>query len=198
MKKPILVATFSVLLMALACVTVNVYFPAAELQEAADKIVEEVHGKQTSSIEDENMSLQSLFRQTFRAIALLEGTAYAQVNIDVTTPTIRALKESIKKRFDSLRPLYEKGVVGETNDGLLSLRSSEGLSLKEKAAAKKLLNAENSDRENLYLEITKANDLPLDTVAQTKEIFAGSWQKNAGKGWWIQKRDGEWVKKDSQ
>jgi uncharacterized protein YdbL (DUF1318 family) len=198
MKKPILVATFSALLMALACVTVNVYFPAAELQQAADKIVEEVHGKQSTSIENKDSSLQSLLRRTFRAVALLEGTAYAQVNIDVTTPTIRALKASIKERFDSLRPLYDKGVLGETNDGLLDLRSSEGLSLKEKADAKKLVNAENSDRENLYLEITKANDLPADTMTQTKEIFAGSWQKNAGKGWWIQKPNGDWVKKDSQ
>lgn len=196
MKKPILVAAFSALLMALACVTVNVYFPAAELQEAADKIVEEVHGKQSRSMDSEDVSLQSLLRRMYREIVFLEGTAYAQINIDVTTPTIRALKASMKERFASLKPLYEKGVLGETNDGLLSLRSTEGLDLKEKADAKKLVNAENSDRENLYLEITKANDLPKDTVAQTKEIFAGSWQKNAAKGWWIQKPDGEWVKKE--
>ena len=198
MKRTILVTTLAALVMTLACVTVNVYFPAAEVQNAADRIVGEIHGEQTSSVEPEAPASQSLLRRTLRGLALFESQAYAQADINVTTPNIRALKASMKERFEELRPLYEKGVVGETNDGLLSIRSSDELDLKEKAGVKKLVKAENADRENLYREIAEANDLSADTVPQIQELFANSWRKDAKKGWWIQNDDGEWMKKGSE
>ncbi|RJP75285.1 MAG: DUF1318 domain-containing protein [Candidatus Abyssobacteria bacterium SURF_17] len=196
MKKSILLATVLALLFTLACVTVNVYFPAAEVQRAADKIVEEVQGTQPTT--SEAPSDESMLRRSWNAIALFQNEAYAQPDINITTPNIRALKAKMKERFPSLQPLYGNGVVGETNDGLLNIRSLEGLGLKEKADAKKLVEAENADRENLYREIAKANDLTPDTIPQIKELFANSWRKNAKKGWWIQEDDGEWVKKVSE
>ena len=198
MRRSIMVTTFAALLLTLACVTVNVYFPAAEVQQAADRIVEEVHGVQPSSSQPGTEPKQSMLRRTLRGMALFESKAYAQADIEVSTPNIRALKNSIKERFESLKPLFEKGIVGETNDGLLSIRASEGLSLKEKADVNKLVKAENADRESLYSEIAKANDLPPDTVAEIKGLFANSWRKNAKKGWWIQEDNGDWIKKDSQ
>ena len=198
MRRSILVTTFAALLLTLACVTVNVYFPGAEVQQAADRIVEEVHGSQPSSNQSGAEPKESMLRRTFRGIPLFEGEAYARADIEVSTPNIRALKNSIKERFESLKPLYEKGIVGETNNGLLSVRAPEGLSLKEKAEVNKLVKAENSDRENLYSEIAKANELPPDTVSEIKGLFANSWRKNAKKGWWIQEDDGGWVRKDSE
>ncbi len=197
MRKSIFVAGIAVALSALTCVTVNVYFPAAEVQRAADKIVEDVRGTESSSTSSEIPPQESTLRDTLKMMLSLEKTAYAQADINVTTPNIRALKASLKERFPSLKPLYEAGVIGETNDGLLSIRSLEGLSLKEKADTKKLVEAENSDREKLYTEIAKANDLPSDTIPQIKELFANSWIKDAKPGWWIQKDNGEWVKKNS-
>jgi uncharacterized protein YdbL (DUF1318 family) len=196
MKRPILIATLSVLLLTLACVTVNVYFPAAEVQNAADKIVGEVRGTEAPSTGSEETPKESMLRRSLRAIMLFESAAYAQADINITTPNIRALKEAMKKRFESLKPFYEGGVIGETKDGLVSIRSLDGLGLKEKADAKKLVEAENADREKLYAEIVQANDLPPDSVPQIKELFANSWRKDAKKGWWIQKDNGDWVKKD--
>ena len=198
MRRSILVTTFAALLLTLACVTVNVYFPAAEVQQAADRIVEEVHGSQPSSNQSGAEPKQSMLRRTFRGIPLFEGEAYAGADIEVSTPNIRALKNSIKERFESLKPLFEKGIVGETNNGLLSIRALEGLSLQEKAEVNKLMKAENSDRESLYSEIAKANELPPDTVSEIKGLFANSWRKNAKKGWWIQEDDGDWMRKDSK
>jgi len=198
MKKPILIAAVTALLLTLACVTVNVYFPAAEVQSAADKIVGEVRGTSSSSTESEAAPQESMLRRSLRSLMLFEGEAYAQADINITTPNIRALKESMKKRFESLKPLYEQGVIGETKDGLVSIQSLDGLGLKEKADAKKLVEAENADRDNLYIEIVKANDLPSDSVPQIKELFANSWRKEAKKGWWIQKDNGDWIKKDSE
>ncbi|MBI5115819.1 YdbL family protein [Candidatus Poribacteria bacterium] len=197
MRKSIQFASIVALVLTLACVTVNVYFPAAEVQHAADKIVEEVHGKQPEATTPEAAPKESMLRRMLEGISPFGGVAYAQVDINISTPNIRALKESMKQRFDSLRSLYDKGIIGETNDGLLSIRTLEGLDLKDKADANKLVKAENADRENLYMEIAKANDLPPDTVPQIKELFANSWRKDAKKGWWIQKGNGEWERKDS-
>jgi len=198
MKKPILIAIVTALLFTLACVTVNVYFPAAEVQSAADKIVGEVRGSQSSATGDEAGAKESMLRRSLRMIIPFERCAYAQADINITTPNIRALKEKMKKRFESLQPLYDQGVVGETNDGLLEIRLVEGLGLKEKADAKKLVEAENEDRENLYAEIIKANDtLSSADLPEVKRLFANSWQKDAKKGWWIQDEDGKWKQKDA-
>jgi uncharacterized protein YdbL (DUF1318 family) len=195
MRKSLYVVAITGLLFALACVTVNVYFPAAEVQRAADKIVEEVRSGQSAS-STEDIGDQSMLRSTLQMIGFLQSEAYAQADINVSTPNIRALKASMKERFDQLRPLYEKGVLGETNDGMLNVRSVEGLGLQEKAQVNKLVNAENEDRTKLYQEIAKANDLSPDTIDDIKKLFANSWRKDAKKDWWIQKDDGTWVKKD--
>lgn len=195
MRKPIFVTTITFLLLTLACVTVNVYFPAAEVQNAADQIVGEIHGDDVS--EPGEVPHESKLRRMLLNLPLFERSAYAQADINVSTPNIRALRQSMKDRFASLRPLYDGGGVGEGNDGLLSVRSLDGLSLKDKAAAKKLVKAENKDREELYLEITKANDLPSDTVSQIRGLFANSWRKDSKDGWWVQKGNGEWIKKGS-
>ena len=46
-SRPALMAAFAVA--AGACVTVNLYFPTAEVQKAADQIVEEVHQGKTQA-----------------------------------------------------------------------------------------------------------------------------------------------------
>ena len=197
MRKPIFIATLAVLLFALACVTVNVYFPAAEIQDAADRIEEEVRGEEPSQAGSEAAPIESRLRRMMRAMAF-ESEAYAQIDINITTPTIRALIASRTKRFGVLKPLYESGAIGETNAGLLSVRSIDAMPLKDKASVKKLVKAENADRANLYAEIAKANNLTPDILPQIKQKFANSMRKKAKPGWWVQKDNGDWVKKPPQ
>lgn len=199
MKKSIMAAIITAVLLTIACVTVNVYFPAAEVQQAAGQIVGEVYGQQPASTAPEATSEQSMLRRTWRELVSPFGSeAYAQADINISTPNIRALRASLEERFEPLRPLYDKGIIGITNEGLLDIRSVEGLSLKEKAESNKLVKADNADRESLYSEIAKANDIPSDSVSEIKKLFAVEWRKKAHKGWWIQKNDGEWVQKDSE
>lgn len=193
MKRSLWFVLFLSLLLTLACVTVNVYFPAAEVQQAADKIVGEVRGEQPQSMIAP--SPQSMLKRELRNFLFPPQEAYAQADVNVTTPNIRALKASLKERFKELRPLFDRGVIGETNDGRVDIRSTEGLNLQEKAQVNRLVKAENSDREALYLEIAKANDMPPGDVPKIAELFANSWRKDAAKGWWIQKDNGDWVKK---
>ena len=186
-----------------SCVTINIYFPAAAVEKAADRIVEEVWGgkgaepqKQDEQIkqgEPQSLLLDSLY---FIIAAIGPGEAFAaEPDVNVTTPAIRALKDSIQQRAASITPFMDSGNAGITDNGLLAMRTSDGLGLKDKAALSRLIDAENRDREALYAEIAKANNYSPDKIDDIKKIFAGSWIKNARTGWWIQDSGGNWKKK---
>ena len=112
----------------------------------------------------------------------------------MTNPAIRALKESIKNRSNAIKPYMDRGNVGIARDGLLAIRSADGLNLKERAEVNQLIDAENKDREALYAEIAKANGIPKENIPKIKSIFAKSWIEQAQPGWWIQS-NGNWQKK---
>ena len=171
--------------------TVNVNFPAGEVQKAADKVVGDIRGKETRQDTAPEVKPQS-FKKIF---IFAMPAAYAEVNVDVSTPPIRKLKKSMQERFPDLGPFYNKGVIGEGNEGLVDIRDIEGLDLKERAKAKKLVSDENGDREALYREIAKANKFGEETIPDIKKIFANSWREDARTGWWIQKNNGQWEKK---
>lgn len=179
-----------------ACVTVNIYFPAAAVQRAADTIVEETWGEGgKQGVKEAPKGSGSLARRTY-AFAGFTREAFAQeADINVSNPAIRALKESIKSRSESIKPLMDKGSIGLNRDGLLVVRTTEGLNLKERAEAQQLVEAENRDREALYAEIAKANNFPRERVADIKRIFAKSWVDQARSGWWVQDAQGNWRKK---
>ncbi len=179
-----------------ACVTVNIYFPAAAVERAADQIVKETWGAPPTPEKKEQPQSGNFNRDTANVMFSYANIAYAaEADINVSNPAIRALKNSIKNRSDSIKPLMDRGNVGIARDGLLAVRSTEGLNLKERAEAQQLIDAENRDREALYLEIAKANNIAVESVPRIKAIFAESWIEQARPGWWIQDAQGNWKKK---
>lgn len=178
-----------------ACVTVNIYFPAAAVERAADEIVKETWG---GPGETKTAPAPQSRRSTTPALKLslgFVGAAQAQeADINVSNPAIRALKDSIKRRSEAIKPYMDKGNIGIGQDGLLALRNSDGLNLKERAETQQLIAAENRDREALYAEIAKANNIDKDSIPKIKAIFAKSWIDQARPGWWIQDAQG-WRKK---
>lgn len=180
-----------------ACVTVNIYFPAAAVERAADQIVKETWGGPAEA--DKTTPAPQSRRSTTPAPKLSWGlirAAHAQeADINVSNPAIRALKHSIKRRSETLKPYMDRGNIGIGRDGLLALRNADGLNLKERAEAQQSLDAENRDREALYAEIAKANNIDKDSIPKIKAIFAKSWIDQARTGWWIQDGSGSWRRK---
>jgi uncharacterized protein YdbL (DUF1318 family) len=178
-----------------ACVTVNIYFPAAAVERAADEIVKETWGSRTEWAPKEQP--RSLLPAAWKIVSVtfIDEVFAQEADINISNPAIRALKDSIKNRSGSIKPFMDRGNVGLTKDGLLTVRTTEGLSLKERAEVQQLVDAENRDRESLYLEIAKANNFPLESVAKIRSIFARSWVEQAQAGWWIQDAQGNWQKK---
>jgi len=178
-----------------ACVTVNIYFPAAAIQKAADEIVEDVRGTkdQKQPEEKKNDKHSGLLDSVKKFIGPSE--AHAQINIEISTPAIRSLKQAMKDNYPQLKNFYDKGAVGENNMGLLEPKDTGGLNLKEKADLNRIMAQENNNRNALYNEIMIANKLGADSLPKIQKIFANSWRDKSQPGWWIQNDQGGWQKK---
>ena len=76
---------------AAACVTINVYFPEAAAEEAADRFIDEVIGSDESADAD-STDTQALHMWL---LDLVIPAAHAQANIDINTPSVRRQKYSM-------------------------------------------------------------------------------------------------------
>jgi len=177
-----------------SCVKVNIYFPAAAIQKAADQIVDDV--RKTPEPKPEQKPDKSSLLD--RVLVVRLGPAEAQaaaVDVNVSTPAIRNIRASLANRFPQLQPLYGKGAIGETNTGLIAARDIGALSLKEKADVNRLVEQENADRQALYAEIIRANSLAPSQLGEIQRLFANSWRDKSAPGWWIQQDNGQWGRK---
>jgi uncharacterized protein YdbL (DUF1318 family) len=177
-----------------SCVTVNIYFPAEQVRGAADRIVDEVWGERAAGSEPAQPAPAPAKPppkpDSFLRILGPTSAAAAQ-DINVSTPEIRAIREAMKERSGQLFPSLDSGHVGIGLDGLVKVRSTDGLGLKQRADIQRLVDAENQDRRRLYLEIARANGFP-DKVDEVQAIFAESWSDKAAKGWYLEQEGGGW------
>jgi len=174
----------------LSCITVNIYFPESEVRKTAEDIVNEVRGSD-KKIKDEVKKDEVKKSAGFSLVPKL----HAQQETEVTTPRIRAIKESIKGRFDQLVSHFDAGRIGETQDGNIQILNEDGLSLQDRSVLRKLVKDENQDRKDLYAEVATALDVDSSQIDRVQKIFAEQWIAKAHGGWMIQKTDGNWVKK---
>lgn len=178
----------------LACITVNIYFPEATVRQTAEEIVTEIQKKATEKAGEEPVKKSSGLPQKL-SFSLIPA-AYAQEETTVSNPAIRALKESIADHLALIIPSFAAGNIGLTNKGLVEIRNEAGLDLKAKAALRKLVKEDNTDRMKLYAEVAKALNIDASQIERIQKIFAESWIKAAEAGWWVQQEDGLWVQKD--
>ena len=178
-----------------ACVTINVYFPAAEAQQAAEEFVEKVLGDDAAQGENPQ-SFQAPARKGFDVASLFISSAHAQqADITIRTPAIQAIQSRMEARFQSsLKPHFDSGALGFGKDGRVVLRDATQVGLKDRVAVNQLVAEENRDRDAVYREIAVANNHP-EWEAQIRETFAKQWVASARAGWWYQAADGSWKQK---
>lgn len=192
-----------------ACVTINVYFPAAAAEKAADQIIDKVksgaatvtpaaqpagEARPTSSLRPARPPL--LLALAGRALELLVPAAQAQeANLDVSSPQIRALTASMQTRFAELAKYFDSGAVGLGNDGMVEVRDPNAAPLAERATVKRLVAEDNRDRAALYAEIARANSHP-EWEARIRQSFARRWiEHGANPGWYYKDAGGQWLRK---
>ena len=183
--------------LAAGCVTVNVYFPAAAAEKAADRIIQEVYGAegQPAPAPEAPAAPAQGDGAAMRVLDFIFPAAYAQqADIDVSTPGIERLEALMKQRHRALEPLYASGAVGMAGNGLITLRDPKLVSIKDRNTINQQVAAENQDRNQLYTEIAKANGHP-EWEREIRETFARRWVANAPAGWYFQDSGGGWKQK---
>lgn len=218
--------SFKLMLLVLlaACVTVNVYFPAAAAEQAADRIIDTVTSQpgehkskdesatpapaqtppQSRAVPDERQPSASvdagqdvLLAAAGNLMDLLIPAAQAQSspNLDVSDPQIRAVTASMQQRFTAMKKYFDSGVIGLTADGQVAVRDQSAVPLAERAVVARLVAEDNGDRATLYAEIARANKHP-EWEPDIRRTFARRWvERGAQPGWYYQDAGGRWSQK---
>jgi uncharacterized protein YdbL (DUF1318 family) len=180
-----------------ACVTINVYFPAAAAEKAADRIIEDIWeaGKGQEPAGNEQSSIgHAAGGVLLAALDFVIPAAQAQADIDVSSPAIRALTSSMKSRAGQLDPFFASGAIGLTADGLVEVRDANAVPLADRNRVRKLVADDNADRNALYREIASANGHP-EWESDIRSTFAERWIAKARAGWYYKSSSGAWTRK---
>lgn len=190
------------------CVTINVYFPAAAAQKAAEKFIGNVIGPDaqeqapqqnrqqpasgSSSGEDNGTPLAV---RVLDALVPAANAAESQPNIKIQTPEIEAIQARMRDRYhSSMEALLDSGAVGFTHDGMVAVHDASKAPLSQRAQMNSVVADENRDRAAVYRQIAIANGHP-DWEKQIQQSFAKQWIDRAHAGWYYQNAAGIWVRK---
>lgn len=186
-----------------ACVTINVYFPAAEAKEAAKEFVEKVIGEGAipapapqgdGGVAQRTAPPSSSHFDPWMLLGIAPAHAQAQPDITLKTPAIQAIQARMESRFNgTLRAHFDSGALGFGGDGFVVVRDASKLALKDRVAVNAAVADDNRDRKAVYREIAVANDHP-EWEAQIRGVFAQQWIASAKSGWWYQS-GGAWKQK---
>lgn len=192
------------------CVTINVYFPAAAAQKAAEKFIGNVIGPDTqpqdqtpqqnppppaSGSSSADGGGTPLAMRVLDALVPAANAAEAQPDIKIQTPEIEAIQGRMRDRFQgSLKSLLDSGAVGFTSDGMVAVHDASRAPLPQRAQMNSTVADENRDRAAVYRQIAIANGHP-EWEKQIRQIFARQWIDRAHPGWYYQDASGKWVKK---
>lgn len=212
MRKPAFLLTLSLALLA-GCVTINVYFPAAAAQKAADKVIGNIIGSEQgpsaspspasstqppASSDDGSHGAEHgepLAMRMLDALVPVANAAESQPDLDIHTPAIDAIMARMRNRYRStLKPLLDSGAAGFTHNGDIAIHDAAKIPLSSRAQASQAIAAENSDRAELYRQIAVANGHP-EWASRMREAFAKRWIAMAHSGWYYQDASGKWQKK---
>lgn len=205
-RRPAGVALAGLLLM--SCVTINVYFPAVAAERAADRIIDDVWGRQsgapgrapaappaTPDAEPQSRLTAPIGYLLSTVLDfLIPAAEAAEPDIDISSPAVQRVKATMETRHAQLAPHYSSGAVGLTNGGLVAIRDANAVPLAERNSVRKLVADENADRAALYREIAVANGRP-EWEDDIRRTFAQRWIARAQAGWYYQDAAGNWTRK---
>ena len=200
MRKLVYVILTSLAVALVGCVTINVYFPEAAAQKAADQFIGNVldHASPAAPAPKvQKPAAKDGDQPSAMLLDLLVPAAYAAdtPDIRIQTAATEAIRGRMQGRFQgALGALLDSGAVGFTRDGMVAMRDAAKVPLSQRAQANATVADENRDRTALYREIANANNHP-EWEAQIRTTFAKTWIEKAHAGWYYQDASGAWQKK---
>jgi len=199
MKKLNTVLILSMLFTLAACVTINVYFPAAAAERAAEKFVGDVLGEpneEGSLFNPLDLPANVVLIAAAGLVDFLISDAQAQqAEIEINTPQINTIKARMAQRQrQHLDSMFDAGAIGFGSDGLVIIRDRSAVPLSERRSLESVVADENRDRKAVYREIAVANGHP-EWEKDIQNTFAKEWAGNARRGWYYQDSSGAWRQK---
>ena len=207
MFKPLTLVAACLVLVA-GCVTVNVYFPAAAADKAAQQIVGDVLGTPAPSTSSAAPASSSSASRTSGGKVgggvrlgsavlgfFVPSAVAAEPNLKISTPEIEAIRARMKANFEqNLEPLLQAGVIGFTADGNVAVRDLNAASLPMRAGVSQAVASANRERAELYAAIARANGQP-QWEPNIRASFAKTWIEMARPGWYYRDSSGAWHRK---
>lgn len=202
MRKLVYVILTTMAVALVGCVTINVYFPEAAAQKAADQFIGHVLDQaapagKPASREPPPAPKDNGSHPSAMLLDLLIPAAQAAdtPDIRIQTSATEAIRSRMHQRFSGvLGSLLDSGAVGFTRDGMVAMRDATKVPLSQRAQANAVVAEENRDRAALYREIAIANNHP-EWESQIRATFAKSWIEKARAGWYYQNAAGAWQQK---
>lgn len=176
------------LLLVTACVTVNIYFPAAEIKKDAENVVKRVYGLEGETQPGTEAPKEGSFLELFAPTE-----AFAQDYQSFSNSVTRGIEQQLGQVYQQLQPYYAAGNVGLDSSGFAALRDKGGLNMQQVGEINRLVNQDRSLKTQLYQEKAKAAQTP-DKVGQVQGIYADVWKSYAAPGTWVQ-NGGSWGQK---
>ncbi|BDV44528.1 lipoprotein [Geotalea uraniireducens] len=208
------------MLAACAIITVNVYFPEKAVKDAyksLDEMLLKPGDEQSSSptakppaeqpAEPGTSTPQSRLFDRLPSISFV-SQAWAADNyadelaIELSSmPDVLRAYDEMRARLPQLDALRTSGVVGETNQGLVTVRDKGRSSAQTEA----LVKAENDNRKTVITGMARAI-IKLNKQKESKAAinqvlgkaaatYADTRREEARPGWWVQLANGRWVQK---
>jgi len=185
---------FGLVLLLVSCAVVNVYvtFPQEKIDKAMEGLELQIQPAAPSLVVPVPKKQSRLSPWHFLEPASLYAETIITSEVKTTSSVIDEAKARRIERLSDIQGYKDKKILGENNEGLLNIRSTEGLDGKQASLLQKMVKAENSDRMIIYREIVQINSMNL---AEIKKVQAGAAKANrklAKEGEWIQNDDGTW------
>ncbi len=206
MKKRVTVLTGILFFTVVSCmvITVNIYFPEKEVEEAFKILEKELmtpEGEKQKPNPDVKPKSSITFEWVTSAYAQEPGLSDKIAEIVKKMPDVVNAYKEMGARIADIDKMRDSGAVGEGNSGMLVFRDEKLLTPDQK----KLVSAENENRKTVINGMAKAiirisrepeNEQNLKQVMpQAMGQFAAIRRESAKKGWWIQSPDGNWSRK---
>ncbi|MFH2069137.1 MAG: DUF1318 domain-containing protein [Candidatus Omnitrophota bacterium] len=183
---------FGLALLLVGCVAVNVYvtFPQEKLDKAMEGLELQVQPVAPSPVIPKKQSRLSPWR--FLGPAPLYAQTVVTSEVKTTSSVIEEAKARRIERFSDIQGYKDKKVLGENNEGLLDIRSTEELDGKEVLALRKMVREENNDRMAIYRDVVQINKMASAEIKRVQAAAAKANRKLAKEGEWIQDENGAW------
>lgn len=209
----LILAVVAGLVAACAFITVNIYFPEKEVKKAFQALDEKYLGQEgappPSSVPppagaepEAGQKPQSRFEGgALSAVAWAAEDVTGDLVAEISRmPEVLAAYEEMKGRLPVLDRLRDDGIVGETNQGLVSVRDPAAIGDRQG-----VVEAENASRKTVITGMARAilkqagqPETPAtlgQVLGKAAATYAQMKQEAARAGWWIQMTNGRWVQK---